>query len=198
MNDALRNEEDRQNNREREQNVYRAADQIRPEVTDRSGGFSNETADKGGERCHTGGRGYKVLYGQPQHLRQITHGRFAAISLPVGVAGKTYGGIERGIRRYGAKPMWIEPQPILPSLQGIDGEQPRKIEQQQRKGILLPVHLIVGSYSAQPIQPSLEHRSETTEGMTLVDFGHVLTQRLCQYDQHDQVKNKLKDAVCRH
>jgi hypothetical protein len=56
--------------------------------------FLPEAADQG-EHHRDPGRGREeVLCAECEHLRQIAHGRLAAITLPVGVGDEADGGVE--------------------------------------------------------------------------------------------------------
>ena len=45
-----------------------------------------------------GGGGAEVVNHQRDHLREVGHGGFAGVALPVGVGGEADGGVEREVR----------------------------------------------------------------------------------------------------
>jgi hypothetical protein len=97
-----------------------------------------------------GGRGKEVLYRQAEHLDQVAHRRFAAIALPVGVGDEAHRRVEGRIGADVGHVLRIQWQPQLQALQGIDGEQAERVEQQQRQRILQPAHLFVAPDAARP------------------------------------------------
>ena len=71
---------------ERQQHVESGAGHVHPKVADRFRLLAGEAANYGdGDRDTHGGRG-EVIHSQRNHLREVTHGRFARVRLPVGVA----------------------------------------------------------------------------------------------------------------
>ncbi len=85
LNHASRTEIQSSNERKRQQHVERGARQIRPKVADRLCLLAGESADhRNGDRDTDRGRG-EVIHGQSNHLREVTHGRFTRVGLPVRV-----------------------------------------------------------------------------------------------------------------
>ena len=56
---------------------------------------------------------------QPEHLREMTHRRLAAVVLPIGVCDEAHRRIERQIGRNGIEALRIERQHILQTLQRV-------------------------------------------------------------------------------
>ena len=82
--------------RQRQQDVERAARQVDPEVADGLGRCCRaKPRIKRHQHGHARRRRDEVLHGQAQHLRQVAHRRLAAVALPVGVGGEADGGVER-------------------------------------------------------------------------------------------------------
>jgi hypothetical protein len=94
---ALRDEHEREHERQRQQHVQCRTRQVDPEVADAVRLLANEAADHRHQHGHAGGGGKKVLHVQAEHLGQVAHRRFAAVALPVGVGGEAHRGVEGGI-----------------------------------------------------------------------------------------------------
>ena len=92
---ALPDQHQGQNQRQRQQYIERAARHIHPEIAYAVGIAAGKYADQRHQHRHAAGCRHEVLHRQTQHLRQITHGGFAAIALPVGVTDETNRSVER-------------------------------------------------------------------------------------------------------
>ncbi len=156
LHDPLRNQEHGQHDRQRQQDIQRAARHIDPEVADQpfamrdgllvAGGRRRAAAKSTDHRRQHGqtGRGRdEILHGQADHLRQVAHRRFAAVTLPIGVRGKTNGGVERRVGRDIREFLRIQRQPFLRALQAIHDDKAQKVEQQHRAGVHLPIHFLI-------------------------------------------------------
>ena len=99
---ALPDQEQRDDDADRQQDVERAAGDIDPEIADRSWTeCARKTADQRNREHDAGRRRQEVLMRQAEHLREIGHRAFAAVVLPVGVGDEADGGVEGEIRRDG-------------------------------------------------------------------------------------------------
>ena len=107
---ALRDEDEGDHERQRQQDVERAAREIDPEVADRGARAPRETADQRDQHRHAGRRRHEVLHGEAEHLRQVAQRRFAAVALPVRVRREARRGIERRVGRDGRQALRIERQ----------------------------------------------------------------------------------------
>ena len=58
-----------------------------------------DAADEGDRHRDADRRRHEVVIRQPGHLREIAHGRFAAVGLPVRVRRERHGGVERQVGR---------------------------------------------------------------------------------------------------
>ncbi|OIQ82757.1 hypothetical protein GALL_354410 [mine drainage metagenome] len=129
--------------------------------------MTDEATDQRDDDHDAGGGGEKVLHREPKHLRQVAHGGFAAVSLPVGVGRKADRGVERGVRADVGELLRIERQPDLQSLQGIHRQHAQQVEEQECQRVFVPAHLLVfldpaetieGGFNAcSKIQPSFHY-----------------------------------------
>ena len=97
LNDALRSKDDGNNKRQRKQNIDNAPDHIHPEAADAGLLYLDKSADQREQHGDARRGGKKVLHGEAEHLRQVAHGAFAGIGLPVGVRHKADGVVERKV-----------------------------------------------------------------------------------------------------
>ena len=96
-----------------QQQVEAGADQIGPEIPQGRGLVPGDAPHQGGGDgdAHRGRK--EVVRGQGHHLRQIGHGAFAAVVLPVGVGGETGRGIKGQVAGHPAEALGIERQDAL-------------------------------------------------------------------------------------
>ena len=200
LDDALRDEDEREHERERQQDVERRPREIDPEVADRLGGAPREPADEGGQRRHPGGGRDEVLHGEPQHLGQVAHGRLAAVALPVRVGAEADGGVERRIGRHGTESLRVQGQDALEPLERVDDQDAHEVEQEHGDRIGLPALLGVGPDAGDPVDQSLEPSEHSVEAdrLALVDAGHVGAEWLRQQEEDDDIEHELEDAVPGH
>ena len=197
---ALGDEDEREHERERQQDVERRPGQVDPEVPDGLGRAAREASDERGERGHAGRGGDEVLDRQAQHLGEVAHRRLAAVPLPVRVAGEADGGVERRVGRHGAEPLRVERQAALEALEEVYDQQAREVEEEHRERVGLPPHLAVGLDAGKPVDEALEPPEDPVQAdrAPLVDARHVDAERLGQGDEDDQVKEELHDPAAGH
>ena len=99
----------------------------------------------------------KVLHRQRQHLREVAHGAFAAIALPIGVGDKADGRVEGRIGGYCGHALRIEWQHGLPTLQRIHRQHAQAVEHQLAQRVAQPAGFFIGPHASQleqrPFQP---------------------------------------------
>ena len=113
LNHALRHEKDREDEADRQEQIVSDAHEIDPEVADGLGGMPRDAAHERRGDGDAGGGGDEVMKCQPDHLREIGHGGFAAVALPVGVGGETGRGVEGKIGLTPAESLRIQRQNML-------------------------------------------------------------------------------------
>ena len=97
---ALPDQHQREDDADRQQHPQCGAGQIDPEVAQRLGAAAHEAANHRDRDRDAGRGGNEVVKGQPRHLGQVAHGRFAGVGLPVGVGGEAGRGVEGQIGRH--------------------------------------------------------------------------------------------------
>ena len=85
----MRHEEDREDEANGQQQVVSHADEIDPEVAERLGRVSRNAADERGGDGNAGRGRDEIVKRQRDHLREIRHGGFADVVLPIGVGRET-------------------------------------------------------------------------------------------------------------
>ena len=197
---ALGDQDEREHERQRQQDVERRPGEVHPEVPDGLGRAAGEAPDERGERGHAGGGRDEVLDGQAQHLGEIAHRRLAAVPLPVGVGGEADGGVEGRVGRHRAEALRVQRQPALEALEQVHDQQAREVEEQHRERVGLPAHLPVGPDARDPVDEALEPAQDALRGpgAPLVDPRHVEPERLGQRQEDDEVEGELQDAVAGH
>ena len=94
LNHALRDEDQRTYETDRQQDIERAAYEINPEVAQVLRAAAGQSAHQGHSQRDARGSRDELVKGQAGHLGQVAHGLFARIVLPVSIGGETGGGIE--------------------------------------------------------------------------------------------------------
>ena len=61
----------------------------------------------------------EVVVGKPEHLRQVAHGRFGDVRLPVGIRRKRCGGVPRQVGCDTGKSLWVPRQKMLRALHNV-------------------------------------------------------------------------------
>ena len=95
---ALRHEKHGEHQADGQQQVIGRPHEVHPEVAQGLGRVPGEAAHERRGDGDAGGRGDEVVKGQRDHLREIRHGGFAAVALPVGVGREADRGVERQVR----------------------------------------------------------------------------------------------------
>ena len=94
LNDALRAEDQRANDGERQQDIKSGAGEIDPEIANAVHLLAGESAGDGDGDGDTGGGGSEILHRERGHLDEVAEGGFAAVGLPIGVGHEADGGVE--------------------------------------------------------------------------------------------------------
>ena len=104
LRNALRDQQQRVNKRAGDEDVERSAGHIDPEVADGRRRGALDATNQRDSNHDARGRRPEVVRGQAEHLSQIAHGAFRRVELPIGVGGKTGGGVPGQIGAYVASP----------------------------------------------------------------------------------------------
>ena len=197
---ALGDQDEREHERERQQDVERRPRQVDPEVPDRFGRAAGETPDERGQGRHARRGRHEVLDRQAQHLGEVAHRRLAAVPLPVGIAGEADGGVEGRVGRHRSEALGVQRQAALEALEQVHDQQAREVEEQHRERIGLPAHFAIGPDTRESVEEALEPPEDPIQahGPTLVHARHVGAEGLGQGEEDDQVERQLQDAVAGH
>ena len=197
---ALRDEDQREHQRQRQEDVERGAHEVDPEVAEVLDLTLAEAADERDERGHARGRGHEVLHREPDHLGQVAHRGFAAVPLPVRVGGEAHGRVERRVGAHGAHALRVERQHPLEALQQVDDQQADEVEEQHRDRVRPPRHPLLGIDAREPVADALDRPEDPIqdEGCSLVDPGHVASEWLRKRRQDDDVEGDLEEPVRGH
>ena len=163
LNDPLGDEHQREDEANREQQIISGSHQIDPEVAD---GFGCMTSDAANQRRRDAdpdrGRD-EIVDGQRDHLRQVGHGAFTAVALPVGVRGETGRSVESEMLAQRGELLRIQRQVSLQPQDEVSEDHRNEAEEQHRHGVLFPIVLPAGIHAqhavGEPLQ-GLEHRIE--------------------------------------
>jgi len=147
LDDALRHQDHGEHDADGQQQIIGRADHIHPEIAEGRHGMAGEAAHERGGEGDAGGGGAEVVDDERDHLREIGHGGFAGVTLPVGVGGEADGGVERQVGRERGKVLGVqqrlEGQLVLQPQNRIGEHAAHRAEQQHGDGVLQPVLLAV-------------------------------------------------------
>ncbi len=149
LRNALGHQQQRIDHAGGQEDVEQGARRIDPEVADGRRSGALDAADEG-HRHHDADRSRKeVVRRQARHLGEIAHGGFGRVELPVGIGGETGGGVPRQIGTDCRQVLRVPRQHGLEPLDGVRQDQTDGGKAQHGKGVLAPVHLVVGVYAAE-------------------------------------------------
>ena len=197
LDDTLRHQRHREHDRQRQEHMHDAANEIDPEIADCPGGRAGEPADQRYQDGHPHRRRHEVLHRESQHLRAVAHRRLAAVALPVRVRHETDGGVERRIDRYRRQTRGIERQEVLESLDEKGREKARDAEGDRGCGVAVPGHFVGGVGACDPVDAPLERPEQPREERRAagVDIRHEPTQRDAEHDQECAQQRQLEQAL---
>ena len=145
-------------------------------------------------------RRHEVVIGEAGHLREIAHGRLAAVGLPVRVGRERRGGVEREVRRHGAEALRVPRQPLLHALHQIEHQHRDHAEEQDADGVFGPAHLArlvdAGRSIDQPLDRA-KHRIEPG-ALAVEDPRHEAPEHGRHRENREQEEADLKPAVESH
>ncbi|GLH29081.1 hypothetical protein WSS15_17310 [Acetobacter pasteurianus] len=95
----------------------------------------------------------------------MTHGRFAAIALPVCICQETYGGIIGKIGRNAAHAIWIERQDALNTQKRVNCNKANNLEDDDRDRILRPGLFPILVNARNAIDAALDRTEDPPENM---------------------------------
>ena len=184
-------EDDRADDRDRQQDSNRAADQVDPEVSEVAAVAPDEAANEGDRDGHADRGRHEVLHGQTRHLDQVALGGFTRVGLPVGVGHEADGGVpgqRRGHRCRGV--IEVQRQLALDELEDEEEHDADGREGQHAAGVTAPGLFRFRVGTDQPVDEVLCAR---------VLFGrvhpvHVVAQRRVHGHQCDDQKREKQDS----
>ncbi len=200
LRDALPDQEQREDNASRQQDVERAAGHIDPELSDGSCRGAREPTDQRDGQHDAGRGGDEVLGGEAQHLHEIGHRAFAAVVLPVGVGDKTDRRVEGEVRRHRSLFGRIERQHGLKPHERVEHQKSGYLKQQHRDRVGQPMLFVAFVDAARPVKPALEWTQHGRKQCALAveDARHVPPERSGHGDDHRAKQNDLEPAVESH
>src|SRR5207245_6385854 len=122
---------------------------------------------KGYGEGYTDGSGHEVVICETRHLREIAHGRFTAVRLPVRVGRKRGRRIERELRSDTVELLRIPRKHALEALDGIKGQHRYQAEQQHGHRVLGPTHFTSVVDGTDPVDSALDRSKHGVEPRAL-------------------------------
>ncbi len=190
LQDALRDQHDRGEERERQQHVEGRAEEVDPEVADvPAPGAVGEPPDQRDGDGDADARGDEVLHRQPGHLAEVAHRGLAAVVLPVRVRHERRDGVEAVVPRNRVEVLRVPRVQRLRAQDQVEHEPPEQREGDGRPGVLLPVLPAARVRAQQPAPEALgrrEHRAQQ-RALTGEDARHVGAEE--RRRQHDEAED---------
>ena len=143
----------------------------------------------------------EIVKRQPDHLREIRHGGFPAVALPIGVGRETDRGIEGEMRAHRAESLRIQRQDMLQPQNRVSEQATHQAEEQHGEGVLFPIVLFAGIDSHQAIGQSLQrtqHRIEPGSAIGIEHLQQIKPHRLGDQHERDKVESELKPTGSLH
>ena len=200
LRDALPDEYERRNDRERQQDVERAAGEIDPEIADGLGRSPRKAADQRDGERNTGSGRDEVLGGEACHLGQVAERALATIVLPVGVGGEANRRVEGQVRSYGRHARRIERQKVLQAHERVDTQEAGRIEQQHGDRVGDPSLLARLVDAGNTIKAALDRAENRREkcALALEHAGHEAPERNDESGEDHEINRDLNPTVESH
>ena len=135
---------------------------------------------------------------QPDHLREIRHGRFAAIELPVGVGGKARGGVEGEVRRQTGEILRVKRKMVLVPQDEIGEQHAHEAEQQHGNRVAHPALLLLGIDAAHPVGQAFQRPDDAVDPRLAVGIEHfdeVESKGPCDQQQRPDEERQLGPGI---
>lgn len=200
LDDALRDEDERDDEADREQNPQERAGQVDPEISDGFGFAAGDAANDGDGERDADGRGCEVVIRETGHLREIAHRGFGDVGLPVRVRGEGCGGVPREVGGDVGESLRIECEPMLHALDYVEKEHRDGAEEEHGGAVLGPVHFTVFVNAADFVEETLDGAESKVEEsfFAIEDTRHERAERLRDGEYHCEEKGDLEPTVCGH
>ena len=200
---ALRDKHHGEHQTDWHEQVIGDARDIDPEIADRLGRVPGDAAHQRGGDGDAGGGGREVVQRQPDHLREIRHGRFAAVELPVGVGGKARGGVEGEVRRQTGEILRVKRKMVLVPQDEIGEQHAHEAEQQHGNRVAHPALLLLGIDAAHPVGQAFHRPDDAVDPRLAVGIEHfdvehphqVQPERLGDQEQDADVERELGPGI---
>ena len=170
----LADEDDPGDEGDGDQDVEKGAGDVDPEVPHRRGVLAGETPDEhqGHGDAHRGG--HELLDGEGTHLREVRHGRLAAVVLPVGVGHERRGRVEAERLRHRPQVLGIERERPLDADDHVGEDDRDRREDDHGARIAGPALLLFRRGAEQPVDRPFGPPEEVDPAVE--DSGHVGTE----------------------
>ena len=168
---AESDEDERADDRDRQEDVKRNPRQVDPEVPDRRRRRAREAAHEGERHREARRRRQEVVHGEAEHLGEMTHGRLAAVVLPVRIGDEAGRGVEGEIGRDGVEAARVQRQKVLQPLQGVEREESGDGKDDHRNRVGKPVLLTRRVDSRQPIEAALDRSEHRRQEVSFAGVG---------------------------
>ena len=198
---ALRNQKNSKDDAYRHQQIIGHADQIDPKIADGFGRVPHDGPHQGGgDGDARRGRG-EVMDDKRDHLRQIGHGGFARVGLPIGIGGKTDGGVESQIGREIVKTLRVQRKVFLHPKHDIGEQTTHQAEKQHGKGVLPPIMLMPGVHAHDPVGQALARAKDGVKpgfAIGIQDLAEIEAHRFGDRRQHGDETSQLQPINSTH
>ena len=197
---ALLHEHDRNQDRQRQQDVERAARKIGPKIPDAVRLLAHKpTRQRDGDR-DAGRSAHEIVHRQTGHLREVTHCRFAGIRLPVRIRHEADRGVEREGEGNVRQVLRIERQPLLRHFHDQQHDAADDVEHEHRDRVGLPRHLLRRRDAGKFVDAPL-NRPEWARQKMALSRKHPrqeFPERRGDGDQSGDEKRQLKEIAFVH
>jgi hypothetical protein len=189
---SLRDEDHREDDRERQEDVDDRAVEVAPEVPEPDAPTSARDAadDRGGDRHPDAGRD-ELLHGKPGHLAEVRHRRLAGVVLPVRVRDEARRCVQRNRPRHAGEVIGVEEEVTLEAQQPEEEDAEQDGEHEHRAAVLLPV-LVDRRVAAEQAE---KRALDDVALLARVDTRHPDAERIAERDENDRVNEDLSGSL---
>jgi hypothetical protein len=195
LNHALRDQEDRENQRNGQEQIVSGAHEIDPKISDGTHAMARDPADdrrSDGNACRSGN---EVMEDQRNHLRKVRHRGFARVILPVGVCREARRRIEGKRFTDGGEFLRIQRKDGLKAQNQVRENHADEAENEHREAVLFPIVLALRIDLADRISGAfqwLKNGIEKRLAAGIENLDQIEAQRFRDRGEHDEIDDQLQ------
>ena len=179
LRNTLLDEQQRHDQRQRQKDIQDRPCGIGPKIAQPDAPRGSHPPDKSKKHGNAHCCGNEILHRQSGHLREIAHGAFSGIGLPVGVGHKADGRIQGQMPTGSGNVPGVQGKQVLRHKQGGQRNQRYGAESDHAGQVAFPAHLFCGVHAHKAVQGALAGGESALqpERFTVHYLAYIFSQR---------------------